>query len=111
MIRPGLDKDFKHSGKGKQRSISRSKKALSAAIEEALLHKSEKTHVQGDGPLVSAVRLRHVREAFARFYVTDEEELAKRAEAVRKAFKRALEQLGRHYASGSWAGEEWVWAK
>jgi len=65
----------------------------------------------GEGPFVSAVRMGRVRDTLSRFYVIDEDDPSKRADALRKGFKRAFERLDTSYGSGSWAGENWVWAK
>jgi len=111
IVKPDLENAQKVVSKGKQRSLPRGERALKAAIDEALSASSQRVQVMGDGPFVSAVRLSSVREAFSRFYVIDEDDSAKKADALRKAFKRALERLSPSYGSGSWAIENWIWSK
>ena len=111
VIKPDLENPQNVTMKTRQRSLPRGDRALKAAIEEALGARSERVSVMGDGPFVSAVRLGRVRDAFSRFYVIDEDNPTKRADALRKASKRALERLETSYGSGSWAGENWIWAK
>ncbi len=108
-VRPDLDAAPKAATTGKKPKVHRGEQALKDAIGEAFANKPEQVRVQGNGPLVSAVRLRHVRDAFARFYVVGESEPKVKADAVRKAFQRALNELGKAYGMGSWAGDEWIW--
>jgi hypothetical protein len=111
FVKPDLNNPQKVAARIKRRELPRGQRALKAAIDEALGAYSEQVRVMGDGPLVTAVRLGRVREAFSRFYVIDEDHPRKKADALRQAFKRALELLGSSYGSGSWAGENWIWAK
>jgi hypothetical protein len=55
--------------------------------------------VRAGAPAVRAVELRTVREEFDRRYATGETDAKKRADAQRKAFIRAMDKLGKDFAS------------
>jgi hypothetical protein len=62
------------------------------------------------GATVSAVRIADVRLEFNKRYPTDEEDKEKRADALRKAFKRALvKSIGHKFATEAIDGVEYVW--
>lgn len=97
--------------KERQKSESAAVTAFKKAFDEALNAFGETRTVQGNGPMVRMVAFSHVRDAFARFYVTGESDDKKRADALRSARNRALTQVraGRLYAEGAWDGTEWIW--
>jgi hypothetical protein len=66
--------------------------------------------VRGDGPAVRAVRVLDVRAEFAKRWTTGEGDSKKKADAIRNAFKRAVEFARKDgFAFESTADDELVW--
>jgi hypothetical protein len=66
--------------------------------------------VHGDGPEVRAARVSDVKAEFDRRWPTAETEPKKRANAVRMAFQRALEDATKsEFATDCQDGVEWIW--
>jgi len=95
----------------RKKSESAAVTAFKKAFDEALNAFGETRAVQGNGPMVRMVAFSHVRDAFARFYVTGESDEKKREDALRSARNRALKQVraAHLYAEGVWDGTEWIW--
>lgn len=91
--------------------VSRAVQCFRDAYRAAIAEHSETVNVDGSaiGSLVKAVRIKHVREAFDRIYVTGSDDPQKRAETLRKQFANGLKGKPEIIIARSWGGEEWLW--
>ncbi len=89
---------------------NKGQRAVLAAINE-LMDGSAKIIVPREGmPHVKAAKVIDIRKEFDRFYVVDEADPIKAADAKRKAFKRALDKLSpSQFGAGSAEGADWIW--
>lgn len=90
--------------------ISKGQRAIQAAIDEVMDGRAKMIVPRAGMPPVKAVKVADVRTDFDRRYVVDDSNKASAAEAKRKAFKRALDQLSPFkFSAGSAEGSDWVW--
>lgn len=96
----------------KARRPSKAELVFQQAFNSAMASESEDTRVHGEasGPKVKAVRLAHVRDEFAKLYVTGAGDDKKRNDTIRKQFSNALDRLPPSIVTGSWHGVEWAWS-
>jgi AAA domain len=80
------------------------------AFTEAVNSAGRIIRVRGDGPIVRAVDLREVRTQFESVYATGESDAGKRADAQRKAFKRAMSKLSNQLQTWVDGNIEWIWS-
>jgi hypothetical protein len=93
-----------------KKSEPRSVKAFRAAFTEALDTHGQPICVRGDGPVVRAVDLSHVRRQFELRWATGERDPDKQADARRKAFKRLTDKtMPVDFATSVEGDVEWVW--
>lgn len=96
-------------GKSRPRKEPQSLTVLRDSITAALIDEGQDFQIT-DGPNVRAVRMSAVRSAFyARYATGDDDDPEKRAEAARKAFKRAIERIGTEFRSEQRGPDEWIW--
>ena len=51
-----------------------------------------------------------MRAVFDKFYVVDDTDPKKVADAKRNGLNRALDKLPPGYGAGTWGGKQWVWS-
>jgi hypothetical protein len=97
--------------KKQARGESRAVRAFKTAVVEALDAFGTIEDVHGTGPAVKAVAVCHVRSEFERRYVADSDEPAKKGDAIRKAFKRGLDDArsAEWVQEGRWHDTDWLW--
>lgn len=95
----------------KARRPSKADQVFQQAFSNAMASEAEDVRVHGEaaGPKVKAVRLAHVRDEFAKLYVTGSGDDKKRNDTIRKQFSNALDRLPPSIVTGSWHGVEWAW--
>jgi len=92
--------------KKEQKSLRVFRDAFTDAIDTA----GQTIHVRGDGPAVRAINVKDVRARFNERWATGESDPAKRADAQRKAFDRALDRLpDGQFATWVEGDTEWIW--
>ena len=104
--------DFDLNGKAPARKTKTSKtdrpfrEAFAAAERQNV-----RVHGERDAPEVQAAKVEDVRTEFALRYVTAQSDAAKRADAVRTAFRLAVTRAREtgDYITGSWGDAEWIW--
>jgi hypothetical protein len=98
------------SSKKKVRREPASFRTFRAAFTEALDTAGQTIRVRGDGPAVRAVNVANVRTEFGQRYATGETDLAKRTDAQRKAFTRAMGGLSHQFPTWVNGETEWMWS-
>jgi hypothetical protein len=94
----------------KGRGQSKSQRALTDAIDEALDNAGKVIVLRTGMPEVRAVQVPDVRPEFDRRYVVAETEPKKVARAKRVAFARALDHLSpKQFGTGAVHGADWIW--
>ena len=97
----------------KKARVTKAAKPLREAVDAALSDSGEMVRVRGepDAPLVKAVRADLVRTEFNQRYVTAQEDSLQRANTLSKGFNRELDRAvnSGEFATGAWAGREWIW--
>jgi hypothetical protein len=94
----------------KKATLSKGQRAIQDAIHEVLDGMGKTITPRAGMPPVKAVKVSDVRIEFDRRYVVDADDADKAAEAKRKAFKRALDQVSpSHFGAGSAEGADWIW--
>jgi hypothetical protein len=107
--------DFDSGGKAPARKAktSKSDKPFREAFDAAMANAGETVHVHADlsAPEVRAVRFDDLKKEFETRYVTGQADVAKRADSLRTALKRAIGRAttSGEYCAGSWASDEWIW--
>jgi hypothetical protein len=93
------------------RKPNRASLAFSEAFRAAMAGHSERVKVHGEAqaPTVMAVRVEHIRQEFARIYVTGQADEKKRNDTLRKQFTNALKALPSGVVIGAWNDTEWAW--
>jgi len=90
---------------------NKGQRAISAAIHEVLNCIGQIIVPRADMAPIKAAKVGDVRKEFDRFYVVDDADPLKAAEAKRKAFKRALDNLPvPQFGCGSAEGADWIWS-
>lgn len=115
---PQMDKPTTFSAK-RAPKVPKHIQTFSDAVTEAILYQGVSHRIAGgQGPTVKAVRLSPtVRELFFAKYPTGTDDPAKskeqnesaRYEAKKKAFQRAVAQMGNNYATEDVGGTDWIW--
>ena len=104
--------DFDLNGKAPARKTKTSKtdRPFREAFAAAERH-NVRVHGERDAPEVQAAKVEDVRAEFALRYVTAQSDAAKRADAVRTAFRLAVTRAREtgDYTTGSWGDAEWIW--
>jgi hypothetical protein len=87
----------------------KSVKAFRAAFTEALDNSGQTIRARGEGPVVRAVDLKHVRKQFEQHWATGESAPDKQADARRKTFKRLTQTMPVDFATWIEGDVEWIW--
>jgi hypothetical protein len=111
IIKPMLDKPVLADRAVTAATVGRRDRMFREAFAEALLAFGVERIVMGDGPKLRAVRMDDVRAEFRRRYATGEDEAKGRSDALRKAFKRALDSLAAEFSTEVHEDVEWIWSK
>ena len=91
------------------KSATKSQRVFDAAFNDVLITHGKEIRVRGDGPLIRAVDVQHVRHEFNRRYGTGEADKDKRQDATRKAFKRCLQDIAGRYGLEATEACELIW--
>jgi AAA domain len=98
------------SAKGSaKKPLSQSRRTFNESFDAALAVRGQQHCVGGDGVLVTAVDLQHVRAEFSKRYVTGKSSEENRYDAVWKAFKRCIEGNAGIYGREVKGDVEWIW--
>lgn len=110
-----IDTDRKLVTKDAGSKEPRALAAFREALAEALIDHGKDVRVDGEhnAPLVKAVPIEDVREAFDKFYVTGVNDEKKRANLLLNQFKNGLNkaQGARLCFAKTWGGREWIWLR
>jgi AAA domain len=106
-----VPKEGEKSRFDKKTTQHKSEVAILRAINEALDNgRAQNITPRAGMPEVKAAKVSDVRAEFDRFYVVDETDPTKVADAKRKAFRRALDKLPMSkFGAGSAEGFDWIW--
>jgi hypothetical protein len=94
----------------REKGLTKSQKALRAAIDEALDNVGKGIVPRTGMPEVRGVKVNDVRSEFDRRYVVAEPDPGKAARLKRVAFARALDRLSpAEFGTGAANGADWIW--